>query len=134
MSGKERPGYYPRSTTVDDLGVVPKKPESPITLVVRRGALRRFDKLQKETANLPVVVQWDRRADDRQEPGESGEASPTAVDRRKQPSFTWELADFLVVPGEIAAEETPDADVTVAEAPESSAKDETPAHKAGRWR
>jgi len=134
MSGKEGPSYYPRSTTVDDLSVVPKKPESPITLVVRRGALRRFDKLQKETANLPVVVTWDRRSDDRQEPGQNDEASSVAVDRRKQPSFTWELADFLVVPGDVAAEETPDGEVPTAEVPAAGSADDALERKTGRGR
>ncbi len=70
--------------------------DKPITLVVRRGALRRFHKLQKETANLPVVVTWDRRQSE--EPRESASDGDTPEERRKQPSFTWELADFAVVP------------------------------------
>jgi hypothetical protein len=78
---------------------VSKKTEPLITLVVRRGALRRFHKLQKETADLPVVVTWDRRTTDRRE-AQPGEASDAALeDRRKQQSFTWDLADFIVVPG-----------------------------------
>jgi len=76
---------------------VATKPESPITLVVRRGALRRFNKLQKETADLPVVVQWDRRRADR-DPADPSPEAP-AEERRAQPSFTWELADFVLVPG-----------------------------------
>jgi hypothetical protein len=76
---------------------VATKPESPITLVVRRGALRRFNKLQKETADLPVVVQWDRRRADRDQADPPSETP--AEERRAQPSFTWELADFVLVPG-----------------------------------
>jgi hypothetical protein len=80
---------------------VAKKPDAPITLVVRRGALRRFNKLQKETRNLPVVVTWDRR--------DSAGFSPRNGDqdeqeRRSQPSFTWDLADFIVVPGDSGGE------------------------------
>ena len=71
-----------------------EKPEPPITLIVKRGALRRFHKLQKDTAHLPVVVAWDRRT------GESQEDETSAEDRRKNPSFTWEMADFAVVPGQ----------------------------------
>ncbi len=79
------------------------KPESPITLVVRRGALRRFNKLQKDTRNLPVVVTWDRRS---AEPADAAATPPEgAEERRKDPSFTWELADFLVVPGEANTDE-----------------------------
>lgn len=93
------------------------KPESPITLVVRRGALRRFNKLQKETADLPVVVKWDRRRADRDAPDEP--ARGPDEERRAQPSFTWELADFVLVPGSTADQgaegageqaETPDGD------------------------
>jgi hypothetical protein len=73
---------------------VAAKPETPITLVVRRGAVRRFNKLQQQTRDLPVVVTWDRRAD------EPLDTPHEAEERRQQPSFTWELADFLVVPGE----------------------------------
>lgn len=77
-----------------------KRP-SPITLVVRRGAVRRFNKLQKDTRNLPVVVTWDRRS------AEATDRAGTPADRRAQPSFTWELADFLVVPGEAAGDAEP---------------------------
>ncbi len=77
------------------------KPESPITLVVRRGALRRFHKLKKDTVNLPVVVTWDRRGADPDHSGES-ETLPPEAERRQQPSFTWDLADFIVVPGDEA--------------------------------
>lgn len=82
------------------------KPESPITLVVRRGALRRFHKLKKDTANLPVVVTWDRRGAE-SEAGDGAKTLPPDVERRQQPSFTWDLADFIVVPGD-AADELPE--------------------------
>jgi hypothetical protein len=83
---------------------VPSKPELPITLIVRRGALRRFHKLKKETADLPVVVTWDRRADDGRQ-SDGGEAAGPVDERRKQLSFTWEMADFLVVPGDAPGDE-----------------------------
>ena len=87
-----------------------KDPEPPITLVVRRGALRRFDKLQKETAHLPVVVAWDRRTGEQPAPEAGDEPGPVAEDRRRQASFTWDLADFVIVPGE-GADGLPQADV-----------------------
>jgi hypothetical protein len=77
---------------------VPKNSEPLITLVVRRGALRRFHKLQKETADLPVIVTWDRRTGG--QPDEQAGAEGPPDDRRGQQSFTWDLADFIVVPGE----------------------------------
>ena len=74
----------------------------PIELVVRRGALWRFNILKKKTADLPVRVLWDRRQSDRR--GSSRESDDErrpserrASDRRQNPPFTWELADFVVV-------------------------------------
>ncbi len=56
---------------------------------MRRGALRRFDKLVKAAASVPVTVAWDRRTSSK--PGE------VKVDRRQKPPFTWDVADFVVV-------------------------------------
>jgi hypothetical protein len=103
---------------------VSKKSETLITLVVRRGALRRFHKLQKETADLPVVVTWDRRSGDHPDatPGDGSESAPE--DRRRQQSFTWELADFIVVPGEPqeAPAQADDSDQQVEDQPNSRAR------------
>ena len=71
--------------------------QKPIGIVVRRGALRRFDALMQKTADLPVVVSWDRRTDDRRAATDSAPAERRSGDRRKQPPFTWEAADFVVV-------------------------------------
>ena len=61
---------------------------SAIRIFVRRGALWRFHRLRRASANLAVSIEWDRR-----------EASAPAVgrDRRGNPPLTWELADFVVV-------------------------------------
>jgi hypothetical protein len=69
------------------------KPASstPIGIVVRRGALRRFDKLARVTATLPVALSWDRRTSKRPS------SSTPATERRQAPPFTWEAADFVVV-------------------------------------
>jgi len=76
-----------------------RKPQTPpIELIVRRGALRRFDKLTQATKALPVKVIWDRRT-------ASGTAKPDAErergrpERRQQTPFTWTAADFVVVEG-----------------------------------
>jgi hypothetical protein len=72
--------------------------KKPVGIVVRRGALRRFDALARKTADLPVVLSWDRRTAERRtsrEPAPSTELR--SGDRRKAPPFTWETADFVVV-------------------------------------
>jgi hypothetical protein len=74
---------------------VPKK--KLVDIVVRRGALRRFDALTRKTAELPVAVTWDRRTEDRRESSESTAVERRSTDRRKAPPYTWEVADFVVV-------------------------------------
>jgi hypothetical protein len=72
---------------------------TPTTIVVRRGALKRFDSMKKKTAGMPVNLVWDRRVggERRTEPAAT-ERDRRASDRRQQPPFTWSLADFVVVP------------------------------------
>ena len=67
----------------------------PLKLIVRRGALRRFHKLKRDTANLPVSVEWDRRQQT------DSDSRPAGADRRKRPPFTWETADFVVVEDDV---------------------------------
>ena len=75
-----------------------KSPTAPIELIVRRGALRRFDKLTQATKALPVKVIWDRRtASGSAKPG--AELEPGRPERRQQTPFTWTAADFVVVEG-----------------------------------
>lgn len=84
MAAKKR-GRKRRSTT-------------PIAeLIVRRGALRRFDRLKQATADLPVKVSWDRRLEERRTSETSVARDRRRTDRRQPPPFTWEAADFLVV-------------------------------------
>jgi hypothetical protein len=71
--------------------------EKPVNIIVRRGALRRFDKLKTQAEGLPVKVTWDRRLGERRKSSSAAPAERRGPDRRKQPSFTWELADFVVV-------------------------------------
>jgi hypothetical protein len=68
-----------------------------VKLIVRRGAVDRFQKLRKKTADLPVEVSWDRRKGDRRTASHGVQAERRKNDRRKQPPFTWELSDFVVV-------------------------------------
>ena len=78
--------------------------KKPIGIVVKRGALRRFDALTRKTAELPVVVSWDRRTQTRRSTSEPAPVERRQDDRRKAPPFTWDAADFVVV------ETTPEED------------------------
>jgi hypothetical protein len=68
----------------------------PLHLIVRRGALRRFDALTRKTARMPVAVLWDQRTAERRTSSEIVERDRRRSDRRQKPPFTWELADFVV--------------------------------------
>jgi hypothetical protein len=70
--------------------------KKPVGIVVRRGALRRFDALTRKTAELPVVVTWDRRTEIRRSSDEPATVERRSGDRRKAPPFTWDVADFVV--------------------------------------
>lgn len=76
-----------------------RKKAQAIEIVVRRGALKRFDALKTKTGELPVVVKWDRRQDDRRDVANADELTRDRryEDRRRKPPFTWDLADFVVV-------------------------------------
>ena len=85
--------------------------DKPIEVVVRRGALWRFNTLKKKTADLPVTVLWDRRQGDRRTASGEPPRERRATDRRQKPPFTWELADFVVVgqpPAPVEPEVEPD--------------------------
>ena len=69
------------------------KKSQPVTLVVRRGALRRFDRLKQATRELPAEVIWDRRGKGKSSIGAMPE--PTNNRRKTTPS-TWDLADFVL--------------------------------------
>jgi hypothetical protein len=73
------------------------KKSKPVTLVVRRGALRRFDRLKQATRELPAEVIWDRRGKEEKESGSSsGDVSEPPSNRRKTTPSTWDLADFVL--------------------------------------
>jgi hypothetical protein len=69
----------------------------PVRLIVRRGAEQRFAKLKEKTADLDVVVTWDRREKDRRSASEPVPADRRRQDRRQETPFTWDVADFAVV-------------------------------------
>jgi hypothetical protein len=72
-------------------------PAKPLGIVVRRGALRRFDALKRKTAELPVTVLWDRREIDRRASSATRRRDRRQTERRQKAPFTWTLADFVVV-------------------------------------
>lgn len=82
----------PLNSTVDV-----RQTPTPIRLIVRRGADRRFDALKAKTAHLKVVVSWDQRLGDRREGSEATVANRRKSERRRAASGTWDLADFVVV-------------------------------------
>lgn len=87
----------PKGSTGRRRAAAAKKRE-PIEIVVRRGAIRRFDALKTRTSELPVVVTWDRRTDERRDDDATGaKGNGRQADRRRKPPFTWDLADFVVV-------------------------------------
>ena len=68
-----------------------------ITLIVKRGALRRFDRLKKDAAGLPVDVIWDRRQSQRRRSEETNHSDEKRkVERRNPLPLTWEVAEFAV--------------------------------------
>jgi hypothetical protein len=74
-----------------------RTPKTPVGLIVRRGALRRFHKLKQREGDLPVNVLWDRRQQDRRSSDGEVDADRRRTDRRRTPPFTWEVSDFVVV-------------------------------------
>jgi hypothetical protein len=70
--------------------------QDPILLVVRRGALRRFETLQRKTSHLDVKVIWDRRERTRRQAARGIHHDRRSSDRRANTSPSWELADFAV--------------------------------------
>jgi len=63
---------------------------------VKRGALRRFDQLTRKSANLPVEVKWDRRTTERRDASSPQGTNRRRRERRQDPPFTWDAADFVV--------------------------------------
>lgn len=74
-----------------------EKQNSFVRLFVRIGALKRFHLLKQKTAELPVSVEWDRRREDRRSAAANLPENLRKGDRRGQPPFTWDTADFVVV-------------------------------------
>jgi hypothetical protein len=67
-----------------------------LLLIVRRGALASFHNLKRKSADLRVVLEWDRREGDRRRAAGAAAQDRRVGDRRRRPPFTWDLADFVV--------------------------------------
>jgi hypothetical protein len=89
----------PKTSAAARRPAAPRKKGEAIEIVVRRGSLRRFDALKTRTQELPVVVTWDRRTNDRRDDKTPAGAKRERrnTERRRTPPFTWELADFVVI-------------------------------------
>jgi len=88
----------PKTSPATRRPAAPRKKGEAIEIVVRRGSLRRFDALKTRTAELPVVVTWDRRLNERHDDESAAAArNRRESERRRTPPFTWDLADFVVV-------------------------------------
>ena len=97
----------PKSSSAARRTAASKRKRDTIEIVVRRGALRRFDALKTRTGELPVVVTWDRRTDDKPGDGDGLSARERRqIERRQKPPFTWDLADFVVVERRPAADKS----------------------------
>jgi hypothetical protein len=72
---------------------------SALRIFVRRGALRRFHRLKQDAEGLPVRVEWDRRQSDRRVDSSQadGSAEQRQAERRREPPFTWQAGEFVVV-------------------------------------
>jgi hypothetical protein len=69
-----------------------------LRIFVKRGALWRFNRLKRDSKELPVSVEWDRRTGERRTTAsghDSGDKRTT--DRRGEPPCTWETGEFVVV-------------------------------------
>jgi hypothetical protein len=70
--------------------------QDPILLIVRRGAFRRFETLQRKTSHLDVKVIWDRRLRNRRDGARAIQDDQRSSDRRSNSPSSWQLADFTV--------------------------------------
>jgi hypothetical protein len=78
-----------------------------VELIVRRGALDRYDKLRQDTQDLPVKLSWDRRLHQRRSASRDVDREERKHERRREPPFIWDVADFVAV--EIPTKRTPRA-------------------------
>ena len=90
MQSKKRPS---EPDPVDD----DAQPTDPnLRIYVKRGAIRRFARLTRDSRLLPVSIEWDRRQEERRAKRESAPQEQRKSERRRKPPFTWEMADFVV--------------------------------------
>jgi len=69
-----------------------------LRLFVKRGAHRRFNRLALDAERLQVSVEWDRRSgQERRKSTDPADTEKRKGDRRGEPPFTWDAAEFVVV-------------------------------------
>jgi hypothetical protein len=91
MQSKKR-----RSVELDVDDQNPQESDKNLRIFVRRGAIRRYARLTRDSRLLPVDVEWDRRQEERRAAAKSPAADRRKADRRRKPPFTWDMADFVV--------------------------------------
>jgi hypothetical protein len=85
-----------------------EQPTDPnLRIYVKRGAIRRFARLTRDSRLLPVAIEWDRRQEERRAERKSApQEQRKSGDRRRKPPFTWEMADFVVTESKGATKKT----------------------------
>jgi hypothetical protein len=92
MDSKKRRSEGPRPVDQE-----PEKTGQNLRIFVRRGAIRRYARLTRDSRLLPVNIDWDRRKEeDRREEPKAPATERRKSERRRKPPFTWEMADFVV--------------------------------------
>jgi len=91
MQSKKR---RPVEVDVDEQN--PQDSGQNLRIFVRRGAIRRYARLTRDSRLLPVDIEWDRRQEERRAEAKTPAANRRKADRRRKPPFTWEMADFVV--------------------------------------
>ena len=68
-----------------------------LRIFVKRGAVRRYNRMKREAEEMQVPVEWDRREGERRQAPVMAGDDKRKADRRGAPPFTWDAAEFVVV-------------------------------------
>jgi hypothetical protein len=75
-----------------------------VTIIVRTGAGDLFERLQASRSDLPLRVMWDRCRGDRRVTSDPSVVGTRQGERRREPPYTWDAADFIVLQGSLIPE------------------------------
>ena len=85
-----------RRSEADPVDDDPQPTDQNLRIFVKRGAIRRYARLTRDSRLLPVSIEWDRRQEERRAERDSTPQERRKSERRRKPPFTWEMADFVV--------------------------------------